>query len=57
MIDFSQVLQAAFGAGIGGFAAYVAIRTDLAELKARVVNMEKNHDRQTDRLDKLVDGK
>lgn len=57
MIDFTALLQAIIGAAIGGGSAYVAIRTDLADLKARMSNAEKTADQAHDRIDKILHSK
>ena len=57
MIDFAVILQAIIGAAIGGFSAYVAIRSDLADLKARMANTEKTADQAHDRIDKILHSK
>ena len=54
MIDFTPLLQAIIGAAIGGASAYVAIRTDLANLKARMENTEKSTDNAHERIDKIL---
>jgi predicted component of type VI protein secretion system len=54
MIDFTPLLQAIIGAAIGGISAYIAIRTDLANLKARMENTEKAADNAHDRIDKIL---
>ena len=55
MIDFTALFQAIIGAGIGALAAYVAIRSDLAALTARMVNVEKASDVSSERIDKLLE--
>jgi hypothetical protein len=57
MIDFTALLQAIIGAMIGGGSAYVAIRSDLADLKARMNNAEKTADGAHDRIDKILHDK
>jgi hypothetical protein len=57
MIDFSVIIQALIGAAIGGGSAYVAIRSDLADLKARMNNTEKTADNAHDRIDKILHSK
>jgi len=54
MIDFTPLLQAIIGAAIGGISAYIAIRTDLANLKARMENTEKSADNAHERIDKIL---
>lgn len=49
----SVLIPAILGAGSGAMAAYVAIKSDLSELRARVVNVEKSGDRAHERLDNL----
>ena len=44
MIDFTPLFQAIIGSVLGAIGAYVAIRSDLAELKARMTNAEKTAD-------------
>lgn len=57
MIDMTAIFQALIGAAIGGASAYIAIRTDLADLKARMANTEKTADQAHDRIDKILHGK
>jgi len=38
-VSMSVVIQALIGAAAGAFGAYVAIRSDLAELKAKVEHL------------------
>lgn len=47
---FSTIIAAAFGA----FGAYIAIRTDLADLKARMTLVEKSSDQAHGRIDKVL---
>ena len=54
MIDFTALFQAIIGAGIGAGAAYVAIRSDLAALTARMVNVEKASDASSVRIDQML---
>jgi hypothetical protein len=54
MIDLAQMFNAVVGAAIGGISAYIAIRTDLANLKARMENTEKVADNAHDRIDKIL---
>lgn len=51
---FLQFLGPMIGAIIGGVAAYVAIRADLAELKARMTIAEKVGDNAHDRIDSIM---
>ena len=53
-IDLTQLLASCIAAGIGAFGAYVAIRTDLADLKARMSNVERASDTAHSRIDKLL---
>jgi len=57
MIDMSIILQSIIGALIGGGSAYVAIRSDLADLKARMNNAEKSADGAHERIDKILHDK
>jgi len=57
MIDFTALLQAIIGAAIGGGSAYAAIRSDLADLKARMSNAEKTADNAQERIDKILHNK
>jgi hypothetical protein len=57
MIDFTPLFQAVIGSVLGAIGAYVAIRSDLAELKARMTNTEKAADQAHDRIDKILHGK
>lgn len=50
-VVITSVIASVCGAAVGGFSAYVAIKTNLAELNARVLNVEKGNDRAHDRLD------
>ena len=52
-IDLTQLLASCIAAGIGAFGAYVAIRTDLADLKARMTNVESAADKAHNRIDKV----
>ena len=54
MIDLTQMFNAVIGATIGGISAYIAIRTDLANLKARMENTEKSTENAHDRIDKIL---
>lgn len=51
---FLQFLGPLIGAVIGGVAAYVAIRADLAELKARMIIAEKVADNAHERIDAIM---
>jgi len=53
-IDLTQLLASCIAAGIGALGAYVAIRTDLADLKARMNNVENAADKAHNRIDKLL---
>lgn len=57
MIDFTALLQAIIGSVLGAGGAYVAIRTDLADLKARMANTEKTADNAHDRIDQILHSK
>ena len=53
----SVIFQSIIGALIGGISAYVAIRSDLANLKARMENTEKTADNAHERIDKILHNK
>jgi len=57
MMDLTAIIQAIIGAAIGGGSAYVAIRSDLADLKARMTNTEKAADQAHERIDKILHDK
>ena len=52
-IDLSTMMQF-FGAAFGGIAVYAAIRSDLADLKARMNLVEKSADAAHSRVDQLL---
>jgi len=47
-------ITAAIGAAGGAFGAYVAIKSDLAAVKARLDSLEKAADKAHDRIDGLM---
>ena len=53
-IEFGTLIQAIIGAAAGALGAYVAIRADLAELKARMLNVESASKSANDRIDKIL---
>ena len=53
-ISLSVVLQALIGAGAGALGAYVAIRSDLAALKARVDVLHESTDKARSRTDQIL---
>jgi hypothetical protein len=53
-INLDQLLSTIIAAAAGAFGAYVAIRTDLADLKARMILAEKSTDQAHDRIDKIL---
>jgi ethanolamine transporter EutH len=57
MIDMGVIFQSIVGALIGGISAYVAIRADLASLKARMANTEKTADNAHERIDQILHSK
>ena len=57
MIDMGVIFQSIVGALIGGISAYVAIRADLASLKARMANTEKTADSAHERIDQILHSK
>ena len=52
--DMGTIIQAMLGAAAGAFGAYVAIRADLADLKARMANVERASDQAHERIDKIL---
>ena len=52
-VDLTILLQFA-GCILGGLGAYVAVRSDLADLKARMVLVEKSADAAHSRVDQLL---
>ena len=54
MENITPFIQAAIGAAFGALTAYVAIRSDLAELKARMTNVEQATSKSHDRIDTLM---
>jgi len=54
MTEFVQLIGTIVSALVGGVAAYVAIRSDLAALKARMDNAEHANKRAHERIDDLL---
>lgn len=52
--EIGTIIQAIIGAAAGALGAYVAIRADLADLKARMVNVERAADSAQSRIDKIL---
>ena len=52
--DMGTIIQAIIGAGAGALGAYIAIRADLADLKARMLNVERAADSAQTRIDKIL---
>jgi hypothetical protein len=52
-IEFNALFQF-LGCVLGGLGAYVAVRSDLADLKARMVLVEKAADAAHSRVDQLL---
>ena len=52
--DLNQLLATLIAAAAGGFGAYVAIKSDLAELKARMNGVERASDQAHERIDKIL---
>lgn len=52
--DMGTIVQAIIGAAAGALGAYVAIRADLADLKARMANVERAADSAQSRIDKIL---
>ena len=53
MMDLGVIVQAVIGAAAGAFGAYVAIRSDLAALKAKMEIHERSLERAHERIDSL----
>jgi hypothetical protein len=53
-IDLNQLIGTIISAAAGGLAAYVAIRTDLADLKARMLNVEDASKNSHARIDMIL---
>jgi len=53
-VSMSVVIQAPIGAAAGAFGAYVAIRSDLAELKAKVEHLHMTADKAHTRIDQIL---
>jgi len=52
--EIGTIIQAIIGAAAGALGAYVAIRADLADLKARITNVERATDSAQSRIDKIL---
>lgn len=52
-MDFGVILQSVIGAAAGAAAAYAAIRSDLAALKAKMEIHERSLERAHERIDNL----
>jgi len=52
--EIGTIIQAIIGAAAGALGAYVAIRADLADLKARMTNVERATDSAQTRIDKIL---
>jgi hypothetical protein len=52
--EIGTIIQAIIGAAAGALGAYVAIRADLADLKARMTNVERATDSAQSRIDKIL---
>lgn len=52
-MDLGVIMQAVIGAAAGAFGAYVAIRSDLAALKAKMEIHERSLERAHARIDDL----
>jgi len=53
-VSMSVVIQALIGAAAGAFGAYVAIRSDLAELKAKVEHLHDATNKAHTRIDQIL---
>jgi hypothetical protein len=52
--EMGTIIQAIIGAAAGALGAYIAIRADLADLKARMLNVERATDSAQTRIDKIL---
>lgn len=52
--EIGTIIQAIIGAAAGALGAYVAIRADLADLKARMTNVERATESAQTRIDKIL---
>jgi len=53
-VNLDQLLSTIIAAAAGAFGAYIAIRTDLADLKARMILVEKSSDQAHSRIDNIL---
>lgn len=53
-VNLDQLLSTIIAAAAGAFGAYIAIRTDLADLKARMNLVEKSSDQAHNRIDNIL---
>jgi hypothetical protein len=53
-VSMSVVIQALIGAAAGAFGAYVAIRSDLAHLKAKMEMIHESADKAHSRIDQIL---
>lgn len=53
-MEISQLISPLVSAAFGGIAAYVAIRSDLAALKARMDNAERSGEQAHSRIDQIL---
>lgn len=53
-MDMTPIIQSIIGAAFGAVGAYVAIRSDLAALKARMDNVERSSDQAHNRIDNIL---
>jgi hypothetical protein len=53
-VSMSVVIQALIGAAAGAFGAYVAIRSDLAALKAKIEHLHDATNKAHSRIDQIL---
>ena len=53
-LHLGQIINSAIAAAFGALGAYIAIRTDLADLKARMNNVERASEVAHSRIDKML---
>ena len=52
-MDYFEVIKSAAGAFVGGAAVFAAIKSELADLRARVIILERSNDKAHERIDTI----
>ena len=52
-MDYFEVIKSAAGAFVGGTAVFAAIKSELADLRARVIILERSNDKAHERIDTI----